>query len=160
MIPIRIPSLSQPSMDAKKYYATEILPHKKRGRFQRGLAVTLVGSTINDDSSRSNNLKEGGEKKERDEEGDQLFSDDDFTKLEEVFNVKTIESQQKSAENSWRGKDLSVSVNVAKMFIAITENDNRDIISSVALDLRASRDVYKTGNVTNFLNILGWVVDA
>ena len=80
--------------------------------------------------------------------------------FEEVFNVKTIESQQKSAENSWRGKDLSVSVNVAKMFIAITENDNRDIISSVALDLRASRDVYKTGNVTNFLNILGWVVDA
>ena len=146
--------------DAKKYYATEILPHKKKGKISAWFSSYFSGSTISDDSSRSNNLKEGEEKKESDEEGDQLFSDDDFTKLEEVFNVKTIESQQKSAENSWRGKDLSVSVNVAKMFIAITENDNRDIISSVALDLRASRDVYKTGNVTNFLNILGWVVDA
>ena len=82
-----------------------------------------------------------------------LCSDDDFTKLEEVFDVKTIESQQKSAESSWKGKDLSVSLNVSKMFIAITENDNRDIVSSVALDLRASRGVYKNGNATSFLNI-------
>ena len=147
--------------DAKRYYAKEVLPHKKKGKISAWFGSYFSsGSGTSGDSSRSSALKDDEEKEERNEQVGSLFSDDDFTKLEEVFDVKTIESQQKSAESSWKGKDLSVSLNVSKMFIAITENDNRDIVSSVALDLRASRGVYKNGNATSFLNILGWVVDA
>ena len=147
--------------DAKRYYEKEILPHKKKGKISAWFGSYFSSSSgISDDSSRNNALKEGVEKHVGNDSLGQLFSDDDFTKLEEVFDVKTIESQQKSAESSWKGKDLSFSVHIAKMFVAITENNNRDIISSVALDLTASRNVYKNGNATSFLNILGWVVDA
>ena len=85
-----------------------------------------------------------------------LFALNDFTKLEEVFDVKTM-SLNKNLLKVRKGKDclLLTYENVHRD----NGNDNRDIVSSVALDLRASRGVYKNGNATSFLNILGWVVD-
>jgi hypothetical protein len=146
--------------DAQKYYEKEILPTKKgkasswfRNYFGGGnrenntddQKVEVMETTVDDE----NNNNVGG-----------LFSDDDLSKLVEVFDINKIEAEQKSAESSWKGKDLSISVHVKKVFLAITENDSSEIVSSVALDLKASRNVYKNGNATSLLNVLGWVVDA